>query len=217
MPHRIALIHAVQVAVAPVPAAFARLWPEARCANVLDDSLSADLERDGALTPAMIGRFHTLADYAVASGADGILFTCSAFGPAIEDVAAKAPVPVLKPNEAMFEEALRRGQRIGMLASFAPSIPSMTEEFQAMAAAARSTATLETACVPEAMRALREGDGATHDRLLASAAHQLEHCDVVLLAQFSTARAEAAVAAAIGRPVMTSPASAVAKLKSLLA
>ena len=217
MTHRIALIHAVQVAIAPVAEAFARLWPQARCANLLDDQLSADLERDGALTPAMIGRFHTLADYALGTGAAGILFTCSAFGAAIEDVAAKAKVPVLKPNEAMFEEALARGGRIGLLASFAPSIPSMTEEFHAMADAARSPARLETACVPEAMQALRNGDGATHDRLLAAAAGQFQGCDVVLLAQFSTARAADAVAAATGRPVLTSPASAVAKLKSRLA
>jgi hypothetical protein len=104
-----------------------------------------------------------------------------------------------------------------MLASFAPSIPSMAEEFAAMAKAARSSATLETACAPEAMQALRAGDGAAHDRLLAAAAQELSGCDVLLLAQFSTARAEAAVAAATGCPVMTSPASAVAKLKSLLA
>jgi Asp/Glu/hydantoin racemase len=217
MTQRIALIHAVQVAIAPVAEAFARLWPAARCANILDDSLSADLERDGALTPAMTLRFHSLADYAVGSGADGVLFTCSAFGAAIEDVAATAKIPVLKPNEAMFEEALGRGQRIGMLASFAPSIPSMTEEFRAMAEAARSSAELETVCVPEAMRALREGDGATHDRLLAAAAQAFRGCDIVLLAQFSTARAAEAVAAATGRPALTSPASAVAKLKSLLA
>src|SRR5690348_16674664 len=99
---RIALIHAVTVAMAPVHEAFRRLWPEAECVDILDTSLSRDRERDGRLTDKMIGRFLTLARYAEDTGADGILFTCSAFGEAIERAAEAAGVPVLKPNEAMF-------------------------------------------------------------------------------------------------------------------
>jgi hypothetical protein len=60
---RIALIHAVAVAIAPVEAAFRELWPQAEHANILDDSLSLDRERDGALTIAMAGRVMALAEY----------------------------------------------------------------------------------------------------------------------------------------------------------
>ena len=77
---RIALIHAVTVAVAPVETAFRELWPEADCANILDNSLSVDRERDRRLTAAMTGRIIALAEYGLATGADAILFTCSAFG-----------------------------------------------------------------------------------------------------------------------------------------
>src|ERR1700743_3656150 len=70
---RIALIHALKHSIAPIEASFARLWSEAELANLLDDRLSADLARDGELTPAMTERFLTLARYAVACGADGIL------------------------------------------------------------------------------------------------------------------------------------------------
>ena len=69
---RIALIHALRHSPPPVEAAFARLWPGQRLMNLLDDSLSADLARDGALTPAMTGRFLELARYAVGAGADCI-------------------------------------------------------------------------------------------------------------------------------------------------
>ncbi len=213
---RIALVHAVSVAMAPVHDAFRRLWPAAECIDILDTSLSIDREREGRLTDKMTGRFLTLADYAERNGATGILFTCSAFGEAIEAVAARAHVPVLKPNEAMFAAALASGGRIGMLATFEPSVAGMEDEFRQMAHAAGSRATLETYCVPGAMKALQDGDGATHDALVAAAAPRFAGCDTVLLAHFSTSRAEAAVRAALPTPVLTAPGAAVERLKSLL-
>src|SRR3954469_18742443 len=127
---RIALIHALKHSVVPIEAAFAKAWPEARLMNLMDDSLSADLARDGALTDAMTERFLNLGRYAAGTGSEAILFTCSAFGPCIEAVArAHAPMPVLKPNEAMIEEAVTRGRRIGLLSSFPPTLASMPPEF----------------------------------------------------------------------------------------
>jgi Asp/Glu/hydantoin racemase len=213
---RIALIHAVAVAMAPVEAAFAELWPEAECVNLLDDSLSLDRERDGVLTPAMTRRIGGLAEYSIAAGANGILFTCSAFGAAIEAAASRVAVPVLKPNEAMFEAALAAGRRIGMLATFAPSVASMEAEFRDMATGRDIAATIETYCVPGAMAALKAGDAATHNRLVAAAAPRFADCDALLLAHFSTSVAEIAASDALGRPVLTSPGSAVRKLRSLL-
>jgi Asp/Glu/hydantoin racemase len=213
---RIALIHAVTVAMAPVHEAFARLWPEAECTDLLDTALAVDRERDGELTPAMTRRIGALAEYAARTGAAGILYTCSAFGEAIEAAAKASPIPVLKPNEAMFEAALAAGERIGMLATFAPSVAGMEEEFRQIAAARRSPARIETVCVEPAMRALKSGDGAAHDRRLAEAAPRLGGSDAVLLAHFSTARAEPAVSAALRCPVLTAPGAAVTKLKSLL-
>ena len=67
---RIALIHAVSVAMAPVHDAFRQLWPEAECVDILDTSLSRDRERDGRLTEAMVGRFLFLAKYAEDTSAD---------------------------------------------------------------------------------------------------------------------------------------------------
>ena len=214
---RIALIHALKHSIAPIEAAFSALWPEARLANLLDDSLSADLARDGALTPAMAARFLALARYAAESGADGILFTCSAFGPCIEACAAAlAPLPVLKPNEAMIEEALAAGgqrARIGLMATFAPTLASMPPEF----AAAAPDATLVPCLAADALAALDRGDGEGHDRAAAAASGKLRDCDVIALAQYSLARAAPLVRAATGRQVLTTPDSAVRKLRRLLA
>jgi hypothetical protein len=207
---RIALIHALRHSPPPIEAAFARLWPEVTLMNLLDDSLSADLSRDGRITEAMTGRFLSLARYARATGADGILFTCSAFGPCIEAVQrALSPLPVLKPNEAMIEEAMAIGGRIGLLASFAPTLQSMPPEFP-------DSLTVTPKLAEGALAALDRGDGTEHDRLAALAARDLAECDALALAQFSLARAATAVAEATGKPVLTTPDSAVRKLKRLL-
>jgi maleate cis-trans isomerase len=217
---RIALIHALRHSPAPIMDSFARLWPEPMLANLLDDSLSADLARDGVITAAMTERFLTLARYTVRCGAQAILFTCSAFGPCIEACAAEqAPMPVLKPNEAMIEEAValaRQGAaprpRIGLLATFAGTLTSMPPEF------AEADPGIEIVpCLAEgALAALDAGDPEAHDRLAAEASRRLADCDVIALGQFSLARAARAVAAATGRPVLTTPDSAVLKLRRML-
>ena len=78
---------------------------------------------------AVAERIQRLANYAVDAEADAVLFTCSAFGPAIASAGAALEVPVLKPNEAMFETALDIGGRIGLLVSFEASVASLRQEF----------------------------------------------------------------------------------------
>ena len=213
---RIALIHALKHSVAPIEAAFGRLWPDVTLANLLDDSLSADLARDGALTPAMHQRFLTLARYAASCGADGVLFTCSAFGPCIEACARDLPhIPVLKPNEAMIEEAAALagpGGRVALMATFAPTLATMPAEF------AYSAPQLKVVpCLAEgALAAMDRGDLEGHDAAAARAGAAVKDVDVIALTQFSLSRAASRVAEASGRPVLTTPDSAIRKLRRLL-
>lgn len=211
---RIALIHAVAVAMAPVVAAFAERWPEAETVNLLDDSLSLDRAACAELGDDIRARIAALASYARSTGADGILYTCSAFGPAIDAVARVADVPVLKPNEAMFEQAIVNGGRIGMLATFGPSVGSMELEFRELAAARGRDAEIFTLLVPEALSALRQGDADRHDALLAAAVDRLPACSAIMLAHFSTSRARDAVSRVTRVPVLTGPDAAVEQLRA---
>jgi len=206
---RIALIHALKHSPPPIEAAFAAAWPQTQLMNLLDDSLSADLARDGVLTEAMTQRFLQLGRYAASTGADAILFTCSAFGPCIDAVAQDQAIPVLKPNEAMIEEAEASGGTVGLMATFAPTLASMPAEFPA-------GIKIRTCLVEGALAALDAGDADTHDRLTARAAEAVKDCDVIALAQFSLARAAPLVAQVTGKRVLTTPDSAVRKLKRLL-
>ena len=212
---RIALIHAMQLAIEPVVEAFRQLWPQARVTNLLEDSLAPDLAAAGRITPAITGRFVSLARYSEHCGANAVLFTCSAFGAAIDEAKGSVGIPVLKPNEAMLEDALAVGSRVALLTTFEPSIPSLKAELEHLAAVRGIKLDISTRTIPAAITALQQGRGAEHDRLIAVAAAEIGSCDALVLGQFSMARAASGIAAAPGRSVFTSPQSAVNRLKQM--
>lgn len=213
---RIVLLHATQVAFDPIHSAFREIWPEPELVNLLDDSLTPDRAREPDLSAAMTERFLSLGRYALKIGADAILVTCSAFGPVIDEMAREFSVPVLKPNDAMFEAALEIGSNVGMVATFQPSIQTMEAEFDEHAASIGKAATLKTILLEDAMTALRAGDAETHNRLIASRAGELGGVDAIMLAHFSTSRAQAAVQARSAVPVLAAPSAAVQRLRTLL-
>jgi hypothetical protein len=234
--------------MAPIENAFANIWPEAaaKLQHLLDGSLSKDVAAAGSLEPSFDRRMRDLCGYALGTGSEAVLFTCSAFGRSIEACQAAHPgVAVLKPNEAMMVEALELAEahaavataasptagssdaapppcRIGVLATFEPTIASITAEIGALAAARGSGGSgaggggggdggtgapplfaLECRHVPSAMEALLGGDQPSHDRLVAAAAAAMldggrgRAPQVLLLAQYSMACAAPAVQAAL--------------------
>jgi Asp/Glu/hydantoin racemase len=213
---KIALIHAVRAAMDPIEAAFGLMWPTTVRMNLLDDSLSTDRASVDCLTPELVRRIKELADYALQTRVDAILFTCSAFGEAIDAVARTASIPVLKPNEAMFEAALGSGRRIAMLATFAPAVTSMEEEFRHLVRQRNASSTIETFVIPNAREALMAGDIREHDRLIEESAVRLANYDVIMLAHFSMATAEERVRARVTGSVLAAPSSAILKLRAMI-
>ncbi len=217
MTPRIVLFHATPIAMQPVQTAFAERWPQAEIVNLLDDGLTIDRAREGdELSEALTRRFVDFGFYGYRMGAAGILVTCSAFGPAIDRLAEAVPVPVLKPNEAMFQAAIARGRRIGMLATFAPSVPTMTDEWNEYVRRSGAHATLDTIVVTDAIDLLRQGDVEAHNRLVARRAPDFAGYDAVMLAHFSTSRAADAVRAAVDIPVLTAPHAAVEAMRAMV-
>lgn len=219
---RIAMIHGLDESVRPARAAFADAWPEAHWFDVLDASLASDLAAQGGeLDAAMMQRFQDLSRYVAgvdnaAGKTAGILFTCSAFGDAIDAVKRVLPIPVLRPNEAAFEQALDIGSKIGLVVTFATSAITLSKELNAMAAGRGKSITIHPIVVEPAMAALKAGDAEGHDRLVAEAVRGLPDCDVVLLGQFSLARAKPLLAQQLSCPIITTPHAAVEKMRQLV-
>ena len=176
--------------------------------NILDEGLFH--------TPVMgeeyvTRRFLEIARYAASGGANGLLFTCSAFGVAIDRARDMLnPLPVVAPNEALIEEAVATGKRVGLLTTFGPTLDRVPAEFP-------PGTLFGQALAPGAYAALNAGDVETHNRLVAECAErELHDCEVIALAQSSMAPAAAGVLAATGKPVLTSPIAAVAQLRRAL-
>lgn len=218
---RIALVHATPLAMQPMTLAFSKSWPEANCMNLLDDCLAKDLARDGSMTPTMMARVIEIASYAKGCGAQAVQFTCSAFGVAIDEASKNLGIPVLKPNEAMFEQALgicigQKNTRVGLLTTFEAATPSMAKEWAEATANLKVKPELVTACAEGALEALSAGDTRLHDQLVLTSAKTLVDCDVIMLGQFSMVRSQSMVAEVTRGTVLSSPDSAVMKLKKIL-
>jgi hypothetical protein len=216
---RIAIIHALQDSQIPTWVAFRSGWPEAETFNLMDDSLPRDLVVDG-MEP-LKERFLRLGRYAADTrvgghSTDAILFSCSTFGPALQTVQSALSIPVLRPNEAAFEEAMEAGQRIGLMVSFGPALPPLKAEIEQMATERGLRLEIFGTVAEGALEALQAAHADEHDRIAAEAASRLPPLDVLVLGQFSLARAAAVIKTRGIKHIITTPDSAVRKLRRVL-
>jgi Asp/Glu/hydantoin racemase len=196
--------------------AFDADWPEARVSNLLDDSLFTWVREAGGVVPEMYEVFRNLTRHMVDRGADGILFTCSAFRQVIDACIDEFELPILKPNDAMIDKALDGGSRIAIMATVGPTIPSISVEIEEMAAGRGQKVELVPYVVDHAFDALAAGDAATHDRLVAARARDIAGCDTIVLAQFTLSRAVPAVRSVNETPIYDSPGAAVARMREMV-
>ena len=148
--------------------AFTLDWPEARVSNLLDDSLFAWIREAGGIVPEMYDVFRGLTRHMVGRGAHGIVFTCSAFRQVIDACIKEFELPILKPNDAMIENALDAGSRIAVMATVGPTIPSISVEIEELAAARGQKVELLPYLVDDAFDALASGDAAMPRCMIAS-------------------------------------------------
>jgi Asp/Glu/hydantoin racemase len=216
MPKRIFLIHPYRPSMAPIEEAFARLWPQATVFSLLEESLYAEVDEAGRFPPALIPRIRALFDYAQLAAADGVIFTGSTFGPAVEQARSGLRLPIFKSDEAMAEAAVTLGRRIGILCTAERAIPVISEGVKGAARQAGKGIELIPYWVPQAQALLNAGKRAEHDALVQAMAAKATDCDVLLIGQVSMAPVAKTIAALPGRTVLTSPDTAVAKMRALL-
>ena len=194
------------------------LLPTVDTFQMVDESLLGNTIAAGGLTPVTTRRVIGHVVSAAEAGADAVLVTCSSIGAAVELARQVVPVPVLRVDEAMADEAIQMGQRIGVIATLPTTLAPTTDLVRRRAALASVDITLTSHLCDGAYAALVRGDTAAHDAAITAGLLTLaESVDVIILAQASMARVAAALPE-LPRPVpiLSSPRSGVASARTAL-
>lgn len=214
----LALIH-TSATLVPVFALLCKAkLPQVDTFNIVDDSLVRQIGLKGGITPDIAARVAGYIGSAASGGADFILVTCSSIGPAVEAAAPAVPVPVLRVDQPMADQAVRIGRRIGVIATLPTTLDPTADLVRRRAALAGRPIELTARLCTGAFEALMAGDAARHDALVGAALRELStQVDVILLAQASMARVVDTLAAAERRvPILASPGLAVDYLATVL-
>jgi Asp/Glu/hydantoin racemase len=216
---RVVLVHTV-AGLVPVFQDLAKQLPrDVKISNIVDESLLEDAIAAGGLTPTVNRRVvdHILS--AADSGAVAVLATCSSIGPAVENASQLVGVPVLRIDEPMASAAIESATRIGVLATVTSTLDPTVDLLRRRARHLGKDIDLVPVLKADAFAAIRSGDGARHDAIIAEALAELaEGVQAIVLAQASMARVVATLEpGALAVTVFSSPDSGMARLASVLA
>jgi hypothetical protein len=128
--------------------------PGATLTHTLREDLLKDAEAAGGLTDAIADRTARALEALAVPGVDAVLLTCSTVGPGA--ARAKAPVPVLRVDAALAEEATKQGGKVIVLCAVETTVEPTRAIFAE--AASRNGAMLDVRLVPGAWAAFRGGD-----------------------------------------------------------
>lgn len=213
----VAVLHTTPVTIQGLAPQFARELPGVRQTNFLDDTMLPEINAAGEITPAVRCRFYALAAAAAASRPDAILCACSSVGGLLEEARGIVSVPALRIDDPMAREAVARGTRIAVSATLASTLGPTMDLIRRRAEEAGKEISLTPFLVEGAGALLAQGRMEEYRQAVAGRISEaLQGSDVVVLAQASMADAAALLPDAASLPILTSPRSGVAALRSVL-
>jgi Asp/Glu/hydantoin racemase len=185
----VGFVHTV-LSLPPVFGALAdELVPGTDVFHIVDESLLTVTRKSGSLSPATRRRALGYVLSAAEAGADVVVVTCSSIGPAVDAGASFVPVPVLRIDEPMADEAVRLGSRVGVLATLRTTLEPTADLVARRARVVGKQVDVVSHVCDGAFEALQAGDRGRHDELVREGVRRLAaDVDVILLAQASMAR-----------------------------
>ncbi|WP_413205060.1 aspartate/glutamate racemase family protein [Rhodospirillum sp. A1_3_36] len=205
MGKRLAFLHTGSFLVDMFKGLLATRYPGLSAFYIVDESLIQDLLTKGE-SPDIVRRVCTHVTQAESTGADLIVFTCSSTSPAVNVARQMVSIPIIKIDDAMAEQAVGLGKRIGVVCTASSTVGPSTTLLRDHARAQGREIEIEHCLKGDAFQAILSGDRATHDAIVTDAALTLATtCDLVILAQASMMHLRPILAEQTAVPVMTSP------------
>ena len=211
----VVFVHTVQPLIGVFNRLAAEIIPGVDIKHILDEPLLEAVQQQRGLDAGNIDRLRTHATLAESIGADAVLVTCSTISPLVEPLRHQFSIPLFAIDEVMADHAIRSGPRIGVLATNPTTSEPTRKMLLDKAQKAGIQIELKMVVVPNALKAVLSGDGATHDRLLTAAIADIyPDVDLIVLAQASMARVlDVLSPELLTKPVYSSPHLALEKLR----
>jgi len=217
MKKKVALIHTGFALVEVLTKLFNKIIPEAELTHIVDDSLLREVLARGKVTNPVRSRmlyyYRAAQDYRV----DVIFNVCSSVGEAADAAAQVIDTPIVKIDEVMAEEAVKRAQKIGVAATLKTTLDPTCRLIEKKAKEAGKDISIERTLCPGAFEKLMEGNPQEHDRIVLEGVKELaKKCEVVVFAQGSMARLKDSLEDDLKDKVLTSPESGVRRAREVL-
>ncbi len=181
---KIAVIHTSLVLVDLITDLFNKIIPEAKLVHIIDDSLLPEILLDKKITKEVIRRMLSYFKAAEDTGADVIFNICSTVGEVADMARLIIDTPIVKIDERMAEEAVRRGTKIGVAATLSSTMEPTCRLIEKMAGKAGKKITIERTLCPGTFDALIAGKKDEHDRIITEYVKKLaDKVEIIAFAQ----------------------------------
>ena len=187
-PKTLGIILAVNLTIRAMQPFIEQYIPEVSVMHLCDDTIQRDNIRAGVgvIPKHNYFKFAQYAHNLEEAGADMILLACSTFNYAAELGRPMIDIPIMQIDRPMMELAVRQGNRVGMLATLATTVPSSERLLRIVADEQKKPVEITTVLREEAFQAIQKGDAATHNAMLLEEIDKLSgKVDVIVMAQLS--------------------------------
>lgn len=217
MSKKVALIHTGFALVEVLKDLFREILPDVEVINIVDDSLLRDVLKKDKVDEKVTKRVCSYIVAAEIAGADVILNVCSSVSETVDVARLLVEIPIVKIDEPMAEEAVKKGTQIGVVATLATTLDPTIRLIERNARKIKREISIKRLLCEGAFDALMAGDSSKHDQIVLEGIRKVSNeVDLIVLAQGTMARLTKQLSPEIKVPVLSSPRSGIERVKEIL-